>query len=91
VNQPNPNHVTKPQIEALERGEVVALNSGQLDNLYEHAPHWVAIYVGKIARADGLHDVVIKDTRPNMVDAATMAQIKQQIAKDMKAYGQEKK
>lgn len=76
--------VTKPQIEALERGEIVPLTTQQLDDLHAHAPNWVAVYTHSNREDDGRYLTIIKDLREN-IPADTNRAIRRQIAKDLKA------
>lgn len=85
--------VTRPQIEALERGEIVPLTSSQLDDLHAHAPSWVAVYVHPEQESDGRNLTVIKNmsATADEIPKDTMAEIRRQIAKDLKAQQQKGK
>lgn len=55
-------HVSKEQMIRLERGEIVQLNSAQVEELQHYAPSWVGVYVNR-ETGFGLYNVVIRDTR----------------------------
>ena len=78
-------HVSKAQMQALERGEQVTLNLQQLEELQHHAPSWVDVYVHKDTAAGfGQYVVLIKDTRPEHLKPVDIKQQLRQIMKESK-------